>query len=172
MPLPANSLEQVLQFEYNLETGFVAYFQADGLNNVTRSRGLTEFEAPQINLWYQNGVPIEQWQRPMMAGIPGAYLPWGAYTGTLTTECATDRFDDPNGTKHTTLIAQLRKAMMIFRLVTRWKQYQEIMIPFDIREGGTVDSIFDQEKGLDISVITWNIRANINPAAWPSNLEL
>lgn len=170
MSLPANSLEQLLAFEYNLEVGFVALLEADGLQNVTRSRGLVDFQAPQINLWFQNGAPIEQWQRPMIAGIPGAYLPWGAYTGTLSTECVTDRFDDPNGTKHTLLIAQLRKAMMLFRLITRWKQYQELVIPFDVREGGTTDS-FEDDKGLDHSVITWNLRFNINPEAWPENID-
>lgn len=171
MSLPAQSLEQLLAFEENIEGLIVAYFTEYGLPNAGRTRSQLSFEAPFVGITFYNGEPIIENQKAILTGIPGAYLPWNSYTGRLLTTVATVRQDDPNGSVHTGLLGLVRKNLQLFRLIGRQEKYQQIDLIFDIREGGSIGN-FDDEKGIDYTEITWNVRHTLNTAAWPSNPDL
>lgn len=166
MSLPT-SLDELFAFEANIEAAYVVLLLAYGLPNAQSSRALTQLETPYISLWYQNGAVVEGNQHQVaFNGItwPGRLLPFNSYTGTLTTEIVTNRSAPPL-LPHTTYIAKLRGALQLFNVVKNWPG-DPIMLPFDIRENGTVDT-WEDDNGLDHSTITWSSIHSINPAAWP-----
>lgn len=171
MSLPANSLEQLFQFEGNLESGFIQLLTNAGLANVGSSRSSQEFKTPYVSLYFQNGKYIQETQQSPngLVGADGRTLPYCGFEGILSTECVTNRTDDLRENEHLTLIAKLRKNLQMFRLASQWTKVQQISLVFDIREAGTTDT-WEDEYNLDHTMITWDIRHAINPAAWPENI--
>lgn len=169
MPLPASSFEELFAFEENLETGFVYALTQAGLPRVGRSRSSQIFETPYHSLWVTNGNALDS--QHAITGLVGALLPYRAFSATLFTETVTDRNVDRREREHSINVAKLRKNLQLFRLQNYWLIAQQIQIPFDIREAGSENEI-DDEHGLDITRITWNVRHAINEAAWPAGLAI
>ncbi len=163
--LPASSLEECYAFEDNLETGFVALHKAAGIPNIGSSRSGAIFETPFVSIWWQNGQTLNH-----QHAFPDGRIVWDTFDGILSTEIVTHRGDDSARNEHGLYIAKFRKQMQLFRLVPLWPKFQNIDLVIDIREGGTVDT-WEDENNLDHSTITWNIRHNINPLAWPINID-
>src|SRR6185437_9693595 len=130
--LPATSLEQLFSFEDNIESGFAALLNAEGLPNAHSSRSADTFKSPFIALWFQNGEVVTNNQHAI-SGLDGSFNPFNSYTGVLTTECVTQR-SDPLQPKHTLLIAMLRVNLQMFRIRNLWGRYQAISLITDIRE--------------------------------------
>lgn len=163
--LPASSLEQLFSFEANIESGFAALLNAEGLPQAHSSRSTDVFKSPFIALWFQNGEVVANNQHPI-AGLDGAFFAFNSYTGVLTTECVTQR-SDPKQPAHTLLIAQLRVNLQMFRIRNLWGKYQAISLITDIREAGTLDT-WEDESGLDHTTISWNVLHSLNKNAWPA----
>lgn len=165
--LPVTQL-QLFAFEENIEAFVVAYFLGSGIARVGRTRSGQDFEAPFVGVTFYNGNPVRENQHPIV-GVPGAYLPWNTYDGRLLTSIATIRIDDPTGSVHTGLLAQVRMLLQLFNLISAQTQDQIDFISFAVE--GESTGFYDDEKDIDYTEITWNIRHTLNPLAWPSLVD-
>lgn len=166
MPTLPVTQEQLFAFEENIEAFIVSYFLANGIDRCGRTRSGQDFLAPFVGVSFYNGNPILENQHPI-PGVPGAYLPWNSYDGKLLTAAATIRIDDPTGSVHTGLLAIIRKNLQLFNLIPAQNSATQIDFIIDCREGESTGA-YDDEKDIDYTEITWNIRHTLNPLAWPN----
>lgn len=163
--LPATQL-QLFAFEENIESFIVAYFLGSGIARVGRTRSPQNFLAPYVGVTFYNGNPVLENQHPI-AGVPGAYLPWNTYDGRLLTSVATIRADDPTGSVHTGLLAQVRMNLQLFNLIPAVAAVVNPIDKVSFCVEGESTGFYDDEKDIDYTEITWTIRHTLNPAAWP-----
>lgn len=168
MSYPAPSLEAMLDYEGNLESGFIQVLKAAGLHNVASSRSEAIEETPQIVIYVKNGPALTDHQHPIVGLNGGALFPYDTFEGTLVTEITTNRTQDATEGNHAINVARVRKNLFLFRLNLIYTKYQQIQIPFFIREDGSEYS-FDTDHNLDTTTINWYIRHAIHPLAWPAN---
>ncbi len=175
------TLEQCLSFEANLENGLVRLLSQAGLPNVHTSRGSANFATPFIAVTVSNGGVSGNHQHIVRARTETqeALLFWDTYAAVITTEIATQRPTEsgqpPESTSHTTLLAMVRKNLQMILAVPIWQNYETIALISDIRETGTTDQWNEGDgdgNSIDHTVISWSVRHNVNPLAWPTLGEL
>lgn len=164
MSFPVSQL-QLFAFEENIESFVVAYFLGAGIERVGRTRSGQSFLAPFVGVTFYNGNPILDNQHSI-PGMAGRALPFNSYDGRILTTVGTIRKDDPTGSVHTGLLAQIRMLMQVYNL-NEAQSEDQIDFIMDCREGESTGS-YDDEKDIDYTEITWNIRHALNPLAWPA----
>lgn len=170
MSLPATSLVQLLDYEGNLETGFVACLNGAGIQQVFSARSNQTFQSPCVELWVDNGPALEERQKVLSLG-QGALNAWTCFEATLHTIVSTNRADKNAEPTHSTRVAQVRQNLMLFFLNQVWTKYEQIQMPYYIRENGAIYNA-DPNRNIDTTEITWAIRHAINDKAWPANLDV
>lgn len=170
MSLPAQSLEQILDYEGNLESGFVACLRAAGIPNVFSSRGTETFQSPCVQLWVDNGRALQERQH-VLDLRNGANNPWTCFEATLHTIVSTNRADKNAESTHSVRVAQMRKNLMLFFLTPIWRTVQQIQFPYYIAEAGALYNV-DPNRNIDTTELTWDIRHAVNELAWPVSLNV
>lgn len=164
MTFPVTQL-QLFAFEENIESFIVEYFTNGGIARVGRTRSGQDFVAPFVGITFYNGTASLDHQHSI-PGMQGRALPYDTYEGRLLTSIGTIRKDDPAGSVHTGLLAQVRMLMQVYNL-NAGQSEDQIDFIMDCREGESTGN-YDDEKDIDYTEITWNIRHTLNPLAWPS----
>lgn len=158
------NLEELLQLEKHLETGFTGLLKTVCANSDS-SRSIDTSSSPRIEIKCYVG---EVFQRQSHLLNSGEQI-YDTYNGRVELKLKTNRHTEDKSDAHHVLIGQTRAKCQQFNVRGTWKQYQDDVLVFDIREAGTDQSIVDTDD-MDVTRLTFNLLFSINPASWPENL--
>lgn len=166
----AETFDQVYDIETAIEAGFKTFFTAQDIAAyVTNDAGETQKERPRVELMYANGAEAGHNSTASEYYRPDTFL------GNLNVAVVTNAKDESIGTaEHALFRARVRNVMVKCR--TAFKADRDAsdvsaLLPYhcvlDIAESGTAPA-YEPENGHYVSRLSYELRINIRPDAWPT----
>ena len=166
--MPADSFDQVYDIETAIEAAFKSFFTAQEIPcYVTNDIAEIQKSRPRVELMYQHGSEIGH------NSTASTYYRPDTFAGGLTVAIVTNAKDDNTGTiEHSQFRARVRNIMAKSRTAFKADADAEnALLPYhcvlDVVESGTSPG-YEPQDGYYISRISYEIKTNIRPDAWPS----
>jgi len=166
--MPADSLDQIYDFETAIEAAFKAFFVSQEIAAyVTNDIGETQKERPRVELMYANGSELGH------NSTASTYYRPDTFSGSLNVAVVTNAKDETAGTaEHAQFRARVRNVMAQSRTALKAdRDGDNTALPYhcvlDVMESGTSPA-YSPEDGHFVSRLSYELKINIRPEAWPT----
>ena len=160
--MSAPSLAALYDFETQLETAVASILTAGGVTVAGKARADVTLTTPCCEVTSSISGPYPA-SAPDFYSVSGDYRPC-TFSGTVQVHILTDR--KRNASSHGTFRGGVRALLYAFvsKFTSSNLPYLEV---FDAQESGSFNSV-DDERGLDLTTLSWEVRFAILPTAWPT----
>lgn len=163
--MPALTNEELLSFEAPIELGFVKLLADRGLT-FYESRSVLEAETPWGEVSLNTGATSEHKHNAINGrGIHDFWVSQIEFT--IRTSREYDSVN-PQGRQHKRMIGKVRALCSMPVIAAEWMSTDagDLYAIADIRETGSSRAV-DEDNKLDITTISFSIKHNARPDAWP-----